>query len=449
MRIAWIFLLALIVASGTLIQAPGGCTVASADLPATLVEAQQTTHCLAIPVGIYPITQSSGYWLNITTDDMELRGAGVGKTVLQLTGAITLTGSLSIIRTNAARTWIHDLSIVNDATIAAPPNTTMYGVMAHYDPYTGTMRGATYGRFERLDIAGMWGNTAAGGFGVFLGQYPGLHGGWGWHTVRDVTVHDSPDGTGMLIGAHGSTVEDSCVINVGGSSFTKHGLYIQSGYNLIQNNYLERAGAFAIHGYKNAAGMDGSGDRYIGNTIINPGFQAIIATVNALGNRNVTIDGNTIRVTDGHPINGIVSDAPAVIVNNTFEDVRKGGCGAVIRTFGAGTTIANNRIVFPTLRTWENCPGIASEGTNTTITGNVVDAAGLNAGIALSAGTTATGNSITSTATDRAHVGIYVNSSQSAATGNVIDLALGSAFAGPAQAKTTANLVTIAGVVQP
>lgn len=439
-------LIPLVLGGAALQTPPAACVIAGADVPAALAEAQAGSRCLELPAGEYAVTQTAGNWLNITVDDVELRGAGVGKTVIRMAETVTLTGNFAFIRTVAARTWVHDLAIVN-AAHAGPPNTTMYGVMAHYEPYAGGFRGATSARFERLDIAGVWGNTAAGGFGIFLGQYSGLDAGYGWHTVAGVTVHDSPDATGMLIGAHGSTIRNSRVVNVGGASFTKHGLYIQAGHTLVEDCYLDRAGSFAIHGYKNAAGMDGSGDRYIGNTIVNPGFQHIYSS----GGRSVEVSGNTLIETDGRETNGILTNGPALIAGNVLEDVRKGG-GPVIRATGAGSIVRDNRIAFPTFAGAALAPAIDLSGPRSIASGNVLDIGPLNDGIWLCGGCIATNNQILSTVSGAGRKGIVINGDGAIVTGNRIEVGYapwpGAIQGGGPHTVVTQNVVIVQGVYQ-
>ena len=109
------FVIAAIILSILLMppQQSGGCALSSGlDIPADLAVAQAGSRCLEISAGTFPIgTPTAGAWLNVTADGMEIRGAGMEKTVLRITQPLTLTADMAVIRLFGVGQHVHDLTI--------------------------------------------------------------------------------------------------------------------------------------------------------------------------------------------------------------------------------------------------------------------------------------------------------------------------------------------------
>jgi Right handed beta helix region len=334
-------------------QPSSACLVAGSDIAASLADAQAGPRCLELPAGVYTLPlQSQGVYFPITVDNLEIRGAGVGKTIIQ-TQSITLTNHLIVFRTTAKATYIHDLTIQIGAGTTSPPNTaySTYPVSAYI--------GATTPHFARLDISGTYGGMGAGGDGIDLYQPPGVNQGRQDGLVEDVTIHDSPHATGMIINSSGNTFRHNTIRDIG-STGLQHGFYIQGGDNTLENNLIERVGGWSIHGYKNANGTDGTGDRYINNTSLSPGAGHIIVSGNA---RYATITGNTLR---GGAAEGISVAVPSLIANNQLDDMGKPGTSYI--SVGDDSVVSGNALSYTTNQ--GATYGIRMGGTRTLVTGN-------------------------------------------------------------------------------
>lgn len=337
--------LSIIVAILTILILPpqqsGGCVVSSGvDIPADLATAQAGSRCLELPAGTYPITPASGDWLGVTVANVEIRGAGIGKTIIQ-TQPITLTGHLYLIASRAANTHIRDLTI--QIGIGYSGNYEIGGVLIG--------EGATRGRVERVEVAGGYAGNCCGGFGI--GTYKSWNQGGGIQDtlIADCWIHDSPT-TGIGVASNGNIIRHNRIERVG-VGFLRHGLYIQGGNNLFEGNTILAASGYSFHSYKQIPNIDGSGDRYIGNISIDPGAGHLVlnGTPNTANpafpvggplTRNATITGNTFRNTAGHRSIGVwANGVPATITGNVLEDIFvTTGAGWIDVT--AGGVVSNN-----------------------------------------------------------------------------------------------------------
>lgn len=76
-------------------QPSTGCTVAGSDLAASVANA---TACLEIPAGTYDLSGSSGVLLSSSAANLDIAGAGMRQTIIRVTGAMTLTSDLIVLR---------------------------------------------------------------------------------------------------------------------------------------------------------------------------------------------------------------------------------------------------------------------------------------------------------------------------------------------------------------
>lgn len=379
-------------------QSGTGCVVSGSDVAAALVEAQAGSRCLEIPQGTYSISPAAGDWLSVTVANVEIRGAGIGKTVISTTG-VTLTNNLYLIALRAPGAHVHDLSLV----IGTGYHSTyeVGGVLASV--------GALHSRIERVEISGGYTGNGGNGFGIGLYQPWDQNGGNQYTTIQDNYIHDGP-ATGIGVNGSSNLLLNNHIARVGTGSL-QHGVYAQGGANLYEGNIVENVSGYSFHGHKQVPNLDGSGDRYIGNLSLNPGTAHIV--INSSGNppltRYATISGNTFRNTAGKRSANAVwcNGVPCVISDNILEDTYtttgsgwiedSGGSvitgnllttltapdGAInysmIRVQGtAGATVANNR-----LTNSQYGRGIVAQGARHTITGNTVLQTGASAPDAL------------------------------------------------------------------
>lgn len=368
-------------------QTSAGCVVSGSDVAVALVEAQQTSRCLEIPQGTYSISPSAGDWLSVTVANVEIRGAGQGKTIIQTSG-ITLTNNLYLIALRAPGAHIHDLSLV----IGTGYHSTyeVGGILASV--------GALHSTIERIEISGGYTGNGGNGFGIGIYQPWDQNGGAQYTTIQNNYVHDSP-ATGIGVNGSSNLLLNNHIARVGTGSL-QHGFYAQGGNNLYSGNIVESVSGYSFHGHKQVPSLDGSGDRYIGNLSLNPGTAHLV--INSNGSppltRYATISGNTFRNTAGKRSANAVwcNGVPCIIEGNTLEDTYtttgsgwiedSGGSlitgnllttltlpdGAVnyamIRVQGiVGATVANNRLVNS-----QYGRGIVAQGARHSIMGNTV-----------------------------------------------------------------------------
>jgi len=366
MRVVLAILLPFVLATSAL-QAPPGCTVASADLPASLATAGA---CLDIPAGVYTLAPGQGVLLSATADNLTIRGAGIGQTVIQTQG-VTLTQDLVVLRLFGKAQRVSDLTIDLGGAYSGPWGT--FGISV-YTPAERTT-------IERVEVRGGYSTDGARGAGIATYQPWSVNGGAQYVRMRDLYVHDTPM-SGAVVNSSYNTLQASRFIRTGRND-KAHGIYAQGGYNLYDGNYVEGAGGFSFHGWKKVPNLDASGDVWRGNISIDPGMQHMIVS-GMPGNdgkpltRTATITGNTFRNTAQRQTTGVLVDVPSIITDNTFEDVVKNGA-AVIQANGLTPSIIRGNAIRAL-----NPPATNGTGINpgaSFVEGNVIDTRGLNAAI--------------------------------------------------------------------
>jgi hypothetical protein len=390
-------ILSIIVAFAPQTQTMPACVSSDgSNIPADLATAQVGSRCLEIPQGTYTISPTSGEWLNVIADGMELRGAGMGKTIIQTTG-ITLTSSLYLIQLRGKNQHVSDLTIQIGSGYTG--NYEIGGVRAYVE--------AEHSLIERVEVSGGYSGNGSNGFGIGTSRLFSTNQAAQHVTIRDCYVHDSPT-TGIGINSSNNLILHNRIKNVGTTGL-HHGFYAQGGGNLYEGNVIENASGYSFHGHKQVPSLDGSGDRYIGNLSLNPGTGHIVINSTTNGSnplvptgaaltRNATISDNTFRNTAGKRSGGIWCNGVACSISgNSLEDTfvtngagwieDSGGSiitgnllttsgtapdGAVnyslIRVTGtAGATVANNK-----LTNAHYGRGIVASGARHSITGNTV-----------------------------------------------------------------------------
>lgn len=434
-----------------------GVTDATAQLQADLVTAVAAGHKrLYLPAGTYKIVLTTGTLFNLTSDNTEVFGDGIGKTILQLPASTTLTAALFFFKMAAKHQWIHDLSIQVGAGAAGSFD--MIGI--------AIVTGAFYPRVTRVEIGGIYGSSTAGGSGINLSQtysqteasttlgttiasgartvtpgsmdgiyvgrrlsiggtaedvivtaitettftatFANAHNssdsvtitsyGAQYALIEDCLVRDSFKACGFIVNSSNNTFRRCKAVKTGSTS-GQHAFYMQGGHNLYEGCDAEGAGGYSFHGYKQVQSIDGSGDKLIGCTSIQPGFQHAI--FNSLASnatnpnvpttlqltRYVQVIGCTFRNLNAVQRYGLEVVVPALIANNVFEDVcQAGGFAIKVTSGGAGTLIIGNRIgtVNPAST---NGSGILAAD-QSIIDSNTIDMTGLNTGISVSGAST-------------------------------------------------------------
>lgn len=323
-------------------QASTGCVVsAGVDIPADLATAQAGSRCLELPAGVF--TVQPGVLLG-TADSLRIFGQGIGRTILQLPDDLVVSAPTYALRLTGAQQRVSDLTIRGGTNASGAASVAGISI---YSPATGT-------RVQRVEVIGLYGGNTAGAAGIDLYQPWNVDNGVQATLVEDCYIHDGPNMTGVVVNSNGNTLRNNRIADVG-NTFSRHGLYMQGGYNLIDGNTIERVGGYSLHAWQKVQSIDGSGNVYSHNLSIDPGFQHMIAsgmlsngTNPAIPNgkpltRNVTISANLFRNTGGHQSAGINSDVPAIITGNTFEDVAQVG-SENIKVLGAGSIVSGNRL---------------------------------------------------------------------------------------------------------
>jgi hypothetical protein len=389
MRLIKLLLIGILALPLVLSGAGSGCVESSADVAASLVQAEASAaRCLHLPAGVYtsPVL-AGGVWLSATADNLEVYGDGIGKSVLRVTDGLTLTSDLIALRLLGKGQHIHDLTVQVGTGYSGPWG---IGGINIYSP-------AEHALLERIEVVGGYSFDGARGYGIGTYQPYNYLGGAQWVTIRDNFIHDGL-ATGIGINSNNNIIENNHVARVGLNSLS-HGVYAQGGNNFYEGNTIDQATGWAIHGHKQVPNLDGSGDRIIGNLILNPGLGGVV--IDSTGSppltRYATIQGNTLRNTGGHRSSGIwCNGVPCVIDGNVLEDtyVTNGSgwiednAGSIITnnilttlnapdgatnysmirsTAVTGATIANNRLV-----NGQYGGGIVVSGARHTIQGNTV-----------------------------------------------------------------------------
>ena len=327
-------------------QSTLACVTATSDLVASMADAQAGPRCLDIPAGVYSIgAATSGAWLNATVDNLEIKGAGAGKTILQITQPLTLTQDFVVLRLFGVNQHVHDL------TVQLGTGHTGTGSIGGIVIYGSGGIAAFAGRAERaeidhVEITGGYSANGSGGYAIGTYRLSTDKAAAQWNTIQDNWIHDSPS-TGIGVNSNNNLLLHNRIERVGASPLA-HGFYAQGGYNVYDGNYVSGASGYSFHGWKHVPSIDASGDRYVNNTSIDPGVGHMVIN-GIVGNltRNVVIAGNLFRNTGGRFASGVAVDqiSGAIISNNIFEDVLKAGSATIDTGPNAGgAIISGNRL---------------------------------------------------------------------------------------------------------
>ncbi len=325
-------------------QAGAGCVVsAGVDIPADLATAQAGSRCLELPAGVFIV--QPGVLLG-TADNLTIRGAGMGRTILETPAGYNVSARTYVLRFTGKAQSVSDLTIRGGVNMTGTQ--ALLGVSLE--------SGATLTHIQRVELSGIYGGNTAGASGIDLSQPWNVNGGVQAALIEDCYIHDMPAGTGIIINSNGNTIRNNTIRDVGNTT-TRHGLYIQGGYNLIDGNLIERVGGYSLHAWQKVQSIDGSGNVYTHNTSIDPGYQHMIVSGLASNGTNpaipsgrmltrfVTITGNTFRNTASQKRIGLLTDVPALITDNTFEDVVQDGAQTIRATsLATGSIIRGNAI---------------------------------------------------------------------------------------------------------
>lgn len=376
--------------------------------PDDLATAQAGSRCLELPAGIYTVQPGT---LLASADGLTIRGAGMGRTILQLPDDLVINARTFVLRFTGAHQSISDLTIRGGANMTGTQ--ALLGVSLE--------SGATFTHAQRVDVMGLFGGNTAGGSGIDLVQPSG---GFQGALIEDCYIHDGAAMTGIIVNSSGNTIRNNVIRDVGNTS-NRHGLYIQGGDNLIDGNWIERAGGYSLHAWQKVPGVDGSGNVYTNNRSITPGVQHMIASGLPGLNRNVTITANLFRGVGA----GLATDVPAIVSGNTFDEVGAANQTVLALTAGAvGSIVSGNRIT----TTQPGAYGIFALAA-VTISDNDVAFTQLSKGIqvgSLGVGAIVRGNRITRSTTTG--YGLVMDANNSTASDNVITG--GSLFVPPGKA---------------
>ena len=257
--------------------------------------------------------------------------------------------------------------------------------------------------------------------------------------IENNYIHDCFACSGMVLNSGGAVVSGNKIVNVGLDD-RQHGIYVQSGNNRIEDNWIEGVSGFGIHGHKAVPGEDASGDVYQGNTIVNYARQCIIVdSIVSSGNpevargepltRYATIANNTCRILKGAGSRNIVQGI----------GVQIGGSSAA----GTGGVLIVNNILEDACGTTPNCVWISTGSFHdAAVSGNHLRM--LNGGAARQTGISSNGGgdvAVTGNIVENWNApegpALYLGSNTTA-IGNIVGGAAGS---GPMAAFSGANII--------
>lgn len=426
-----------------------GVTDDTAAFTAAMASASASTdRKVYIPAGTYLISGTSGARFQFfdTAKGMEVYGDGMGKSIIKYSDAAALTANVQIFRLWGPYQSIHDLSITVAPNISGNGsieaiaistgsihahiyNTEISGI---YGSATAGGAGITlYQPWDTKDVNTTLGTSVGSGsqtvtpasmINIYVGKRLSIGGSAEFvvvtsrtdktftanfansHAANDAVtgtafgnqfaliennyIHDSYKASAIIVNSSSNVFRNNKIISVGSDS-RQHGFYIQGGNNVFDSNYVEGVSGYSFHGHKQVSRIDGSGDRYVNNTSVNPGATHII--VNTLisdgGNpdipagaqltRSAVIIGNHFKTTKDNvaQVSGIsISGLPATISNNIFEDATSKIW--ISSNTAPNTTISNNIFKFFALTSTQ---WVIYAGNYATITGNeVIDFKGQN-----------------------------------------------------------------------
>lgn len=301
-----------------------GCVVASdyADVPSALTASQATpARCLRIPAGEYVASLTSGNWAAMTADHLDVRGAGEGLTTIRLTDGITLTNNLYLFRLLGVDQHLSDLTI---RIGVGYHGTYEIGGVSVYDS-------ASQATIDHIEVIGGYSGNGANGNSIATYRPWSTASGDQYTRILNCYIHDSP-ATGIVVNSNHNTIGNTRIERVGVTTL-QHGFYIQGGYNLFDHNTVIQASGYNYHAWQKVQRLDGSGNVFRNNISVDPGFQHMIVSglvsdgvnpaipVGKPLTRSVIITGNIFRNTGSLQRVGLLTDVPALIESNIFEDV--------------------------------------------------------------------------------------------------------------------------------
>jgi hypothetical protein len=355
-------------------QAPLTCVVSDGvNIAADLTTAQAGSRCLELPSGVFTVTPGT---LLATADNLTIRGAGMGRTTLKLPDDLVINARTYVLRFVGAHQSISDLTI--QGGLNATGTNAMLGISLE--------NGATFTHVQRVEVVGLFGGNTAGASGIDLAQL------WSGPAQRalieDCIIRDGPNMTGIVVNSNSNTIRNNTIRDVGNTT-QRHGIYIQGGYNLFDGNLIERVGGYSLHAWQKVQSIDGSGNAYTHNTSVDPGFQHMIVSGLASNGTNpaipsgrmltrtATITSNTFRNTGSIKRIGLLADVPAIISDNTFEDVVADGAQVIRVTSTAGGSIVRGNAIRAMSPASSNGGAVSIECA-CLAEGNSIDTRGLN-----------------------------------------------------------------------
>jgi hypothetical protein len=316
-----------------------GATDASAAINTCIALAVAAgTKRVYLPTGIYLISQAQITALstifNLASDNLEVFGDGVGKTIITMPASISTAGNVSVFLLSGLNQSIHDLSISGASTVSTSGevNAIKITVGAYYSHIynneiynmnglntagaAGVDIGATYNAAEvsttlgTVIVAGARTVTPASMNKIYAGRTLTIGGTTETITVTSITrttftatfanahgasdavtgisnanqytlvennlIRDSYLATAIICTSSGNTFRKNKIFHIG-SNNTQHGLYMSAGNNLIEDNWVEGVSGYSFHQFRTGDHVhELSGNRWMNNTSLNPGTQHMV-----------------------------------------------------------------------------------------------------------------------------------------------------------------------------
>lgn len=270
------------------------------------------------------------------------------------------------------------------AATVTPPAGGMKGIYLGRALRIGGTQGAAYQDGELVIVTavttttwtGTFAGTHAANESVMLSSDGRING-----LIENCWVHDCPGGQGFGVSASGVTIRKNRIRNIGFGNSLLHGMYLQGGETVVQDNIVESVGGFAIHCHKSTPNFDCSGDRVFNNVCVDYQSGGIVidnatstasnpmVPVGSYLNRFNLISGNVCRTSFGMPyFNGsgisAQTSTPTIITGNMLEDACGNQGSATGTWINAGSTndvtISNNilRSLFADAKTVISATGL-------------------------------------------------------------------------------------------
>ena len=423
---------------------PSGAANSSAAINAAITAAiANGSNAVFIPAGTYLITDTYGPVFAVSADNVEIFGAGVGKTILALPSSLHLDGNYTMFTLSGWRQKLHDFSIRGATTISGSGS--LVAIAAGY--------GAFYSTFENIDCYNLSGPGNAGGGCIatiqnynqamytttlgttvtgagsatvtpgsmngiglntwlqigtggtkeiipttnytattFTATFANAHSsseavvviakGYQWVTAKNISCHDSYNFTCINPESNGNVWRDVTVWGTGNGNM-QHGFYLQAGDNVIDHAIVQNVGGWCYQFYPGNANWDVSGNVLTNSQCVDPGTGFVIWA-------GSYTNGGVAAVATGTPLSRYLN-----VSNSVFRS-----SNGVANPAGSAWNITNPSSW--TGNTFENTrpSGVASA------VGNLVRATGAgSAGLVGSAYSAIIGNSFTGTTTGRISAG--------------------------------------------